>query len=134
MGGNGSDRPTGDSNSNILKGGNGRDVLNGGADFDTADFSDKSLILSIFLIAGRSTFSITDETDTLISIENLTGGSGSDKLTDDSGANLLCGGAGDDFLKGGAGADTLNGGTGLNTADFSDKSASGVVNRSYEKL
>ena len=47
-------------------------------------------------------------TDTLTSIENVTGGSGDDILTGTDSltvGNILDGGAGDDILKGGLGAD-----------------------------
>ena len=46
------------------------------------------------------------------SIENATGGDGSDVLIGSSGKNLLIGGAGNDSLDGNKGADKLNGGTG----------------------
>jgi hypothetical protein len=51
-------------------------------------------------------------TDTLISIENLTGSNSADTLTGSSGANSLNGGTGNDTLAGGTGDDTLDGGTG----------------------
>ena len=41
-----------------------------------------------------------DGTDTLSSIENLTGGSGNDTLTGNGSDNVLTGGAGDDTLAG----------------------------------
>ena len=105
----------------LLNGGAGSDTINGGTGLDTADFSDKSSSLNIALNAGRSTVTVDGETDTLISIENLKGGSGSDKLSGDSADNVLAGGSGNDILKGGAGSDTIEGGDGSDTADFSDK-------------
>ena len=50
--------------------------------------------------------------DTLISIENLTGSAFDDTLTGDGDDNVLSGLAGDDTLDGGAGNDTLDGGDG----------------------
>ena len=50
--------------------------------------------------------------DTLTSIENLTGSAFDDTLTGDGNANILSGLAGDDTLNGGAGNDTLDGGDG----------------------
>ncbi|NVO23774.1 M10 family metallopeptidase C-terminal domain-containing protein [Donghicola mangrovi] len=47
-----------------------------------------------------------------IRIENLIGGSNSDKLTGDAEDNVLRGGGGGDVLKGSSGADTLIGGSG----------------------
>ena len=51
-------------------------------------------------------------TDTLTSIENLTGSAFDDTLTGDADANVLSGRDGDDTLNGGAGNDTLDGGDG----------------------
>jgi T1SS-143 domain-containing protein len=49
-------------------------------------------------------------TDTLVDIENLTGGIGDDILAGDGNGNILKGGAGSDTLLGGAGDDLLIGG------------------------
>ncbi|MCJ9754236.1 tandem-95 repeat protein, partial [Neorhizobium sp. BETTINA12A] len=49
-------------------------------------------------------------TDTLVDIENLTGGIGDDILAGDGNDNILKGGAGSDTLLGGAGSDLLIGG------------------------
>jgi VCBS repeat-containing protein len=49
-------------------------------------------------------------TDTLVDIENLTGGNGDDILAGDGNDNILKGGAGSDTLLGGAGDDLLIGG------------------------
>jgi Ca2+-binding RTX toxin-like protein len=52
-----------------------------------------------------------------VTIENATGGLGSDTLTGNDAANVLTGNFGDDVLRGGAGADTLIGGDGNDTLD-----------------
>jgi serralysin len=57
-------------------------------------------------------------TDTLISIENLTGSAFADILTGNNGDNMLSGGAGNDLLTGGLGQDTLTGGAGNDVFDF----------------
>jgi hypothetical protein len=121
FGGHGDDFLTGSFVNDRFMVGMGNDIINGGSGSDTADFSDKSSALTIALNAGRSTVNVDGETVTLISIENLKGGSGSDKLAGDSAANVLAGGSGNDVLKGGAGSDTIEGGDGSDTADFSDK-------------
>ena len=54
-------------------------------------------------------------TDTLISMENLTGFSINDALSGNTGANTLTGRGGNDTLNGGEGADTMIGGTGNDT-------------------
>ena len=67
-------------------------------------------------------------TDTLATIENLTGGSGSDVLTGDASANALNGGDGDDRLVGLGGGDTLTGGnngTAGDTASYAGSTAGG---------
>ena len=51
--------------------------------------------------------------DTLLHIENVTGGSANDSLQGDAENNLLNGSAGNDTLIGGGGDDTLDGGSGL---------------------
>ena len=121
FGGHGDDFLTGSFVNDRFMVGMGNDIINGGSGSDTADFSDKSSALTITLNAGKSTVNVDGETVTLISIENLKGGSGSDKLAGDSAANVLAGGSGNDVLKGGAGSDILEGGDGSDTADFSDK-------------
>ena len=121
FGGHGDDFLTGSFVNDRFMVGMGNDIINGGSGSDTADFSDKSSALTITLNAGKSTVNVDGETVTLISIENLKGGSGSDKLTGNSAANVLAGGSGNDVLKGGAGSDILEGGDGSDTADFSDK-------------
>nr|WP_305080291.1 hypothetical protein [Methylosinus sp. Sm6] len=65
--------------------------------------------------------------DTIRSIENVTGGAGSDTLFGDSLANALSGGSGNDVLRGGGGKDVLDGGRGVDTADYGDKTASVIV-------
>ena len=64
-------------------------------------------------------------TDTLASIENLTGSAFDDTLTGDAGANVISGLAGDDILTAG-GNDTLDGGDGTDTASYAD-AGSGVT-------
>ena len=51
----------------------------------------------------------------IASVENVTGGDGTDILTGSSAANVLIGGAGNDTITGGTGADTLTGGGGADT-------------------
>ena len=56
--------------------------------------------------------------DTLISIENLTGSAFNDTLTGDASDNVISGRAGNDTLNGGGGDDTLDGGAGTDTASY----------------
>ncbi|MDO8975982.1 calcium-binding protein, partial [Reyranella sp.] len=105
----------------VLNGGGGKDVLDGGAGIDTAVFSDKAGPVVVTL-AGATPVAVTVNgvvQDTISNIENLIGGSGNDLLTGDGLANRLEGGAGDDVLNGGGGSDVLHGGAGVDTFVFS---------------
>src|SRR5262249_24273007 len=65
-------------------------------------------------------------TDSLISIENVTGTAGSDTIVGNELANMLDGRPGDDILDGGVGNDVLIGGPGNDTASF--VSHNGIAN------
>lgn len=132
------DTLTGDANANTLSGGAGDDTLNpganlvgavdvldGGAGSDTASFAGLAGVTAT--LAGATASIGTDTIATLVSIENLTGGSGNDSLTGDSNANVIEGGLGDDVLDGGAGVDTVSyrGATAV-TVDLSAGTATGV--------
>ncbi len=125
VGGSGNDSLTGDANANSLSGeagndtltgGAGNDTLNGGAGIDTASFAATTAGVVASLATGTATSinAATDEigADTLIGIENLTGGAGADVLVGDGAANTISGGAGTDLIDGGAGNDSLVGGAG----------------------
>jgi Ca2+-binding RTX toxin-like protein/chaperonin cofactor prefoldin len=128
-GNDGDDNLRGDAGNDVLYGGAGNDVLNGGAGNDTASWSPFQIHPKGGLdsIIGGATPIVADLVagtaggDTLISIENLTGGLGDDVLSGDRNNNILAGGKGDDELNGrngddvllgGEGNDTLNGGNG----------------------
>ena len=99
---------TGNEFANTIIGTAGKDTLSGGGGIDTYDLSQTTAAATVSLAAGTAT-SPQIGTDTLASIENVTGGSGNDNITGDASGNNLSGGAGNDTLNGGAGADTLNG-------------------------
>lgn len=91
------------------------DTLDGGAGTDTASYASAGGIAGgvIVDLSNGFTFDFTNfDSDTLISIENVTGSAFIDTLLGDAGANVLDGGAGDDFLFGNVGNDTLIGGPG----------------------
>ena len=130
LGGSGNDRLTGNVLDNVLiaglgndtlSGGAGNDLLDGGTGIDTADFAGPTSVTVSLAVVGAQTTGLG--LDTLLGIENLTGGSGNDSLTGNSGNNVLVGGAGNDFLLGGAGNDVLDGGTGNDTVDFTGVAA-----------
>jgi peptidoglycan/xylan/chitin deacetylase (PgdA/CDA1 family) len=95
-----------------LTGGAGNDTLVGGAGNDTASYADQSGAVTVSLAASGTQATGAGGSDTLSSIENLTGGSSDDLLTGDNGLNALNGNAGNDTLIGGAGNDALGGGAG----------------------
>jgi Ca2+-binding RTX toxin-like protein len=138
---------------NSLDGGNGADtfvqqaikaadLISGGADVDTVDYSVRSQAIKVVVGSGLANDGETGEHDDIgISVENITGGAGNDVIDaragtaathiligndgDDTlkGSDLvdtLTGGAGDDTLAGGLGSDTITGGMGYDTIDYSD--------------
>ncbi|HVI87196.1 MAG TPA: hypothetical protein VM659_02785, partial [Dongiaceae bacterium] len=131
-GGAGNDHLLGGGSNDILIGGPGNDILDGGSGTDTVDYSAVVAAVTVDLGAGTAT---GDGTDTLISIENVTGSGFADTITGSAANNVLSGGFGDDALHGGAGNDTLiggpgndllDGGSGIDTVDYS-KAANGIV-------
>ena len=117
---------TGDAGANVisgldgndtLNGGDGDDTLDGGAGTDTASYADAAgaVAVSLAIITAQDTGGAG--TDTLASVENLTGSAFNDVLTGDAGANVISGLAGND---------TLDGGDGTDTASYAD-AASGVT-------
>lgn len=104
----------GSANNDTLEGDDNSNILDGGsAGSDTVTFANYTTAVTASLATNTATAGGT--TDTLISIENLTGGNGDDSLTGDAAANTLNGGVGNDTLVGGGGADILLGGAGNDT-------------------
>ena len=111
-GGFGNDTLNGGNGDDTLNGGPGNDMLNGGAGSDTALFTGSQNVgVTVDLAAGTATGG--DGTDTLTSIENITGTRYNDVLTGDAGANVINGNGGVDIINGGDGNDTLIGGAGV---------------------
>lgn len=108
----------------VLLGGAGNDVLDGGPGVDTGSWADQTSGVRADLSLDRAQSSAAG-VDTLISMENLLGGSGPDQLLGNDQANFLDGGAGDDWLDGGGGDDTVVGGTGVDTLSYG-RSPAGV--------
>ena len=149
IGGTSADVLTGDSAANrlegragadMLTGMAGNDALDGGIGIDTARYSDKTTAVVVTLNGALSTLVLigadATDTDTIVNIENLIGGSAGDTLTGDGLANRLDGGAGgdnlagadgDDVLIGRDGNDNIDGGAGSDTASYLEKTGSVVV-------
>ena len=131
MGSAGNDNITGDINANLLQGGAGNDsltfssgendTLDGGAGVDTVSYANTTSDVTVQLVNATATIAGSDQTDTLINIENVIGGSGNDSLSGDVKANYLAGAAGNDSLIASIGAnDTLAGGEGIDTVSYSN--------------
>jgi Ca2+-binding RTX toxin-like protein len=115
--GSGNDTVLGGAGNDTLIGGAGTDRLDGGADVDTASYASSTAAVTVSLAITGSQNTVGAGSDTLISIENLTGSGFNDTLTGSAGDNVIDGGAGNDVLQGGAGNDTMIGGTGNDTID-----------------
>jgi Ca2+-binding RTX toxin-like protein len=109
---------SGNAGNNTLKGMGGGDtliasggagVLDGGEGNDTASFAASTTGVNI-VVDGEAFQGVTNGLVTLVSIENLTGGKGTDKLIGSVVANRLEGREGADTLLGMDGDDTLRGG------------------------
>jgi Ca2+-binding RTX toxin-like protein len=105
-GGDGNDTIQGNGGVNYIDGGNGSDWITYGA-------ASSNVIANL----STGTGSWTGTTDTIVSIENLTGSSKNDTFTGTTGDNILNGGNGNDTLIGLDGSDTLDGGAGTDTLD-----------------
>ena len=130
--------PTSNSTGTIFEGQAGNDTLEGGPGYDQVQYASSPSAVTVTLSdTGDGTASDGfGGTDTLRSIEGVTGSAYNDSITGNSadngleglgGNDTLVGGAGNDTLTGGAGADQLTGGDGNDVYKFgavSDSSAS----------
>ncbi|HEX6740182.1 MAG TPA: hypothetical protein VF079_00095, partial [Sphingomicrobium sp.] len=108
----GADQLVGGSGDDILDGGTGDDTLDGGDGLDTADYSLAASGIDVDLSVAGPQNTGGSGTDTLISIENLTGSAFGDTLSGNSADNVLLGGDGNDTLLATGGSDALYGGLG----------------------
>lgn len=111
----GDDLLLGGDGSDTLIGGDGSDVLDGGNSTDTASYVTATAGVDVSLFLPTFQFTVGAGTDTLISIENLTGSNFGDTLLGNSENNRIYGNDGDDVLRGYAGVDTFRGGYGIDT-------------------
>ena len=134
-GGGGGDSLTGGAGNDLLDGEAGNDSLNpgigddtviGGAGTDTVTYSGTPSAVTVSLAITTAQASGGSGSDTISTVERLTGSSYNDTLTGDSGANIVTGGSGNDALSGGAGTDTCAGGSGTDTADATCETLSSV--------
>ncbi|MBC6981709.1 M10 family metallopeptidase C-terminal domain-containing protein [Caulobacter sp. 17J80-11] len=111
-GNTGANTLVGGAGDDVLEGGGGEDRLDGGTGNDTATYAHAAAAVSVNLNAGGTQPTGGAGTDTLVSIENVTGSAFNDSLRGNSVANVLDGGAGNDVILGGGGADIIVGGGG----------------------
>ncbi|GJD99171.1 calcium-binding protein [Methylobacterium isbiliense] len=168
FGGNGDDTLSGWGGRDVLDGGYGNDSMAGGVGADTftdiagvdtmnggdgddhVDYSGYAGRVIVDLVQGtaRQEYRVKEVnaperfdgqgTDTLISIEDVSGGDYGDTIRGDDNGNGLSGGygndlldgrGGNDVLAGGAGDDTLTGGSGVDTFLFDSSLAHAGIDR-----
>ncbi len=117
----------GNGGNDTFVGSAGQDALNGGQGMgDTVSYANATNPVYVNL-QGQIAYGTDIDSDRLISIENIIGGSGNDAIYGNVFGNVLTGGAGNDQLFGAAGNDTfiigdgdntISGGTGDDTAEL----------------
>jgi hypothetical protein len=125
---------TGNSLDNTLYAGAGNNILDGDTGIDTVSYSYASAGVAVSLVITAAQATGGSGSDTLLDVENLTGGSYADELTGNTGNNVLNGGAGNDTLTGGRGADKLIGGTGADRFDFNSLSELGLTSTTRDTI
>ena len=87
----------------LFDGGGGTDFFDGGAGADTVVYTANTTPVVINLVTGTAAFTGKPwPTETFVSIENATAGSGDDTLIGGADNNTLDGGSGNDRIDGGA--------------------------------
>ena len=119
-GGDTADDIRGGSGDDTLDGAGGTDAFDGGPGTDTLVYSYPETLraMRVDLVAG--TVSFADDAsppETVVRIENVSTGQGSDVFVGDAAANHFVGDFGNDTLGGGGGNDTLDGGSGNDRFD-----------------
>lgn len=112
-GGDGNDTLSGNEGDDALDGVGGNDRLDGAEGADTATYAAAATNVKVVLPAGEAESAGNGpegENDTLVAVENATGGPGADQLTGSDGGNGLDGRAGADAIDGAGGDDALRGG------------------------
>lgn len=101
----------GGAGNDTLIGGAGNDTIDGGAGTDTASYADRALAVTINPFINTAAV-VGGEFDTILNIENFTGGNGNDTLLGTFGGNVIAGGGGNDLIYAFDGADLIDGGAG----------------------
>jgi Ca2+-binding RTX toxin-like protein len=133
-GGLGADILTGNLGADTILGGLGADQINGGGDAgDTASYADhvQPVILDVDAEVGDdggAEDGAAGARDTVLGMQNLTGGSSNDTLTGSAVSQTLDGQGGNDLLDGGLGADLMLGAAGVDTVTYASRAAQVFAN------
>ena len=112
FGGAGKDLLEGGSGPDRLDGGLDADVMLGGAGRDTASYSTRTRAVTVTLDDVANDGEVGELDSVRSDVENVVGGSGSDRIVGSGAANTFQGNAGADTLDGRGGGDLLDGGVG----------------------
>jgi Ca2+-binding RTX toxin-like protein len=111
--GAGNDVILGGPGNDALRSGPGTDVVDGQGDVDSALYDERGPAEPVIVsLASLGDDGAAGENDSLVGIENVAGGAGSDVLSGDDGANDIAGNGGNDTINGLDGPDVLHGGDG----------------------
>jgi Ca2+-binding RTX toxin-like protein len=120
----GGDTLNGDDGDDVLEGGAGSDTHAGGAGLDAADYSARTVNVTVDLDGAADDGETAENDNVRPDVERLLGGAGDDTLTGNNGANVLSGGAGLDLLDPGRGTgDLVLGGTDTDTVTYAARTA-----------
>jgi len=122
IGNGGNDTLNGGSGDDVFIAGSGDDTYIGGDGSDTIDYSQATSELTVdLLVVGPQNVGGGFGSDTLNTVENITGGAFNDTLKGDGNSNTIIGGAGNDTITGEDGGDILTGGSGIDTFVYLNK-------------
>ncbi|MER7557769.1 calcium-binding protein [Nocardioides sp. NPDC126508] len=107
------------NDNDVLSGDAGADMIVGDGGTDTVSYATASGAVRASLSGATGAAG----TDTIRSVENLTGSGHADILSGNSASNVINGGGGNDTLAGGGQDDRLIGGSGTDTASYATASA-----------
>jgi Ca2+-binding RTX toxin-like protein len=116
LGSNYDDTLAGDSLANVIEGGAGNDIIDGGGNTNGLDIAsyahapasvDGVTGVTVSLALGGAQFTVNAGNDLLSNIEGLQGSAYNDTLTGNSGDNWINGGLGNDTIHGGDGKDVI---------------------------
>jgi Ca2+-binding RTX toxin-like protein len=114
-GGSGNDNILGGIGNDVISGGAGADIINGGYGYNTVDFTNSQVGVTVLLQYNYAA-SGDAQGDKIYNCQAIVGSkTGDDVLFGDAAINVIYGNGGNDTIAGGLGADTLDGGAGSNS-------------------